>query len=1205
MIGSITGEITNGSLYQIKNRQLHKGAAMGNFVHLHLHSEYSLLDGACRIDDIPAAAAAAGHSAVAITDHGVMYGVVDFYEACLRHGVKPIIGCEVYVAPGSRFDKSEREGKASHLVLLVKDETGYKNLVKLVSLANTEGFYRRPRVDMELLTKYSDGLIALSACLSGYIPRCIAEGEFEKAVSHAEKLRGIFGEDGFYLELQDHGLREQAVVNSGLVEISKRCGIGLVATNDVHYIRRADSENQAVLMCIQTGNVMGDNSGIGFNSNEFYYKSTEEMERLFAGYEGAIENTCRIADMCNYDFVFGEIKLPAFALPAGVTADAKLREISYAGLSDKVNSGRIAYDGTFAEKDYTDRIDYELSVISRMGYSDYFLIVWDFVSYSKRRGIPVGPGRGSGAGSLVAFLIGITDLDPLRFGLLFERFLNPERVSMPDFDIDFCFNRRDEAIRYVKDKYGEDHTSQIITFGTMAARAVVRDVGRAYGIPYGDVDRIAKLIPHKMNMTLAEALKVKELRELYDSDDTVRRIIDTGTALEGMPRHASVHPAGVLITDLPVTDYVPIAVNGGVAVTQFTMDTVAELGLLKFDFLALRYLTIIDEAQRQIREHNTDFNIAEIGFDDKATYELLSAGKCDGVFQLESGGMRQMITQLRPESIADIIAAIALYRPGPMDFIPKYIECRHDPSKVSYSTPILEPILGETYGCIVYQEQVMQIFRDIAGYSLGKADLIRRAISKKKAGVIESERENFINGAAGRGVDKETAGKLFGEITDFANYAFNKSHAAAYAVLSYRTAYLKAHYPKEYYSALLSSVMAGQSKLSEYFSECARLGIKILPPSVNHSRRDFHVDGDNIRFGLSMLKNAGEVFIDSMLRERDENGNFDNYVDFISRMRKRDMNKRQLESLIKSGALDGMGAARSQLLAVYERVFDSFSESSALSGQIDMFSAAGMKTAPPKVTLPDIPEFTSREKLNLEKDSSGFYFSGHLLDDYSEHIDAVKPDRIANIKASFADDGEPDTVYIDKQSVTVAGIVTKRVIKTTRHGDDMAFVTVEDKSGEIEAVVFPKVLALCGHMLVRDSAVLITATVSVEEEGSVKLLANSVSPLAENGSAGLNEAVNARRSEALYPQKRRESLTKATEGIPDGAIVYLKVDSMDGSLRRRATAFIGLFEGNCPIVFYDCKTKKYFKSNLAVAAGEFTLRELKWILGEDAVAYKV
>jgi len=1167
----------------------------GEFVHLHLHTEYSLLDGACRISDIPKAAAEAGHTAVAITDHGVMYGVVEFYKACKKEGIKPIIGCEVYLARRGMNDRDRYlDSHSYHLVLLAKNETGYKNLVKLTSKAFTEGFYSKPRVDIDLLREHSEGLIALSACLAGYIPRAITAGNYEDAEAHAIMMNKIFGKGNFYLELQDHGIAEQAAVNRSIAELSESTGIPMVATNDVHYLRREDAENQAILMCIQTNNVITDGRPVGFETDEFYYKSTSEMYGLFSSYKNAIENTVRIAEMCNFDFDFGHTKLPKFIPENGMTPDDYLKHLAEEGLKSRLAKGHIVFTDERTESMYKERLEYELSIIFKMGYGQYYLIVWDFVNYAKAHGIPVGPGRGSGAGSLIAYLIGITDVDSIKFDLLFERFLNPERVSMPDFDIDFCYDRRDEVISYVREKYGEDHVVQIITFGTLAARAAVRDVGRALGMAYSEVDKVAREIPQELGITIERAIKDNSsLADMYKSDLKVKKLLDCACTLEGMPRHASTHAAGVVITDKPITEYVPISVNGGATVTQFDMDTVAELGLLKFDFLALRYLTIIHNAESAVKEMDPSFDLSSADINDKATYTLISQGQTDGVFQLESHGMRQMLTQLRPENINDIIAAIALYRPGPMDSIPRYIEARHGNTDIKYSIPSLASILDVTFGCIVYQEQVMQIFRNIAGYSFGHADVVRRAISKKKSDVLFSEREAFVEGAVARGTDREAATSLFNEIVSFANYAFNKSHAAAYAVLSFRTAYLKAHHPREYYAALLTSVFGSAAKISEYTAECKKLAIRVLPPDVNSSRRGFWVQGNDIRYGLLALRNIGAGFVDSLVAERELGGSFTDFDDFVDRMKKRDMNKKQLEALIKSGAMDSLGVKRSQMLAVYEKVMETGSGYSDET-QIDMFSMSeAIVSAAPKTAFPDIEEFSTREKLALEKESSGVYLSGHILDDYSKAISMQNVTRISDIISAFSDkpgeDAYASPVIKDKSKVKVAVIVNDRKTKTTRSGENMAFVTVEDKWGEIEVICFASTLEDHGYLLTTGSVVLLDATVSVKDENEIKLILRSAEPLLTNA-----EFIAA---EPIKPQET--SVKKAAK-------LYLKIPSQGSSQFRRAKSFVGIFdEGKTPVIFYDSEKREYLKELvLFCSVNGFILDELCELLGSENVIFK-
>ncbi len=1205
---------------------------MSDFVHLHLHSEYSLLDGACRVADIPKKAKEMGHSAVAITDHGVLYGAVAFYKACVAEGIKPIIGCEVYVARRTRHDRErEYDAKSYHLLLLCENEIGYRNLIWLVSKAFTEGFYGKPRIDMELLTGHTEGLIALSACLAGYIPQAILAGDMDKAEVHAREMAELFGKDRYYLEIQDHQLPDDPAVCQGILSLSRKTGIPMVATNDVHYLNRQDADTQAILMCIQTANVITDGKPVGFETNEFYYKSTAEMEMLFRGYEGAVANTVKIADMCHFDYTFGQIQLPRYTPENGMAPNAYLRSLALNGLAEKLRTGAVTPNEKYPESAYRDRIDYELSIIDSMGYSEYYLVVWDFVHHAKTAGIPVGPGRGSGAGSLVAFLIGITDINSLQFELLFERFLNPERVSMPDFDIDFCYDRRDEAIAYVREKYGEDHTAQIITFGTLAARAAVKDVGRAMGMSIPEVDAVAGKIPRELGITLEKAIEAnRELRDMYEEDPKVKRLLDTAKALEGMPRHASTHAAGVVITEKPLTEYVPVAVNSGIIVTQFDMDTVAELGLLKFDFLALRYLTIIRSAEDQIRETNPAFDLTRVDLADSATYDTICAGKTDGVFQLESEGMRQMLTQLKPRTLDDIIAAIALYRPGPMDSIPRYIEARHHPETIRYASPKLAPILDVTYGCIVYQEQVMQIFREIAGYTFGHADVVRRAISKKKQGVLEKEREAFLTGAVAGGMAAEDASSLFEDIVSFANYAFNKSHAAAYGVLSFQTAYLRTHYPLEYNCALLTSVLSSTGKLTEYITECNHRGIQVLPPDINKSYATFHVEGSSIRFGLAALKNVGPAFINAVVAEREAHGPFQDFGDFVGRMQGCDLNKRQVEYLIKGGAMDSLGAYRSQLLAVYELTLDTFGRmgSGQAAGQISMFDSLDEMMPETKNTVeyPDIPEYTAREKLSLEKESCGFYLSGHILDDYSAQLATIETVSIGEILRCFAED---EGTYRDRQNVTIAGCVSKRTNKMTKNGDPMAFVNLDDGTGEMELVCFPKKLAEWGHILQYDAAVIVKGTISARDEEDVKLLANQVTPMTANSQFAGKEPETLVGSDDAMPSP--SPITEETplplsplsevpatmlpeaeqiarpqpDKVPKNPRLFLRISSKESDLYRRLEAFCQIFPGPVPVILYYKDTASYEKEGLLCTfLSEFTVTELRELVGEENVVLK-
>lgn len=1173
---------------------------MSRFVHLHLHTEYSLLDGACRIKDIPRRAAECGHTAVAITDHGVMYGVLEFYNECKKNGIKPIIGCEVYVASGSRFERntSRDSSKYNHLVLLCENEVGYKNLMYLVSKGFTEGFYSKPRIDMELLSGHSEGLIALSACLAGRIPSLLLKGEYNEAVFAARELSDVFGKDNFYIELQDHGLTEQKQILPELVRLAKECGLGLVATNDCHYLRRENAQTQAVLMCIQTNTSILDGRPIGFETDEFYYKTTDEMQMLFGRYEGAIENTVKIAERCNLEFNFDSYKLPKYPTPDGLSAASYLRDLTEKGFKARISNKNIVLDRN--ENIYRERIDYELDVIERMGYSDYFLIVWDYVNFAHKNDIPVGPGRGSGAGSLVAYLIGITDIDPIKFDLLFERFLNPERVSMPDIDVDFCYNRRDEVIRYMFDKYGEDHVSQIIAFGTLGAKAVVRDVGRVMGMSYSDVDVVAKAIPRDPSVTLDDALLLPDMKELYESSPQIKKLIDTARELERMPRNITIHAAGIVVSDKPITEYLPLATSNGAIVTQFDMDTVAMLGLLKFDFLALRYLTIIDDTCRSIKERDPNFELDSIPLDDAAAYKLISDGNTQGVFQLESGGMRQMLTELAPDRFEDIIAAIALYRPGPMDSIPKYIESRHNAQTVEYAHPMLEPILNSTYGCIVYQEQVMSIFRVIAGYTYGHADVVRRSISKKKGDVLKSEKASFIDGAVLNGVERGVAEKLFDDMASFANYAFNKSHAAAYALISYRTAYLKAHYPCEYMASLITSVLGNMTKLAEYIGECSKYRIKVLPPDINESRMLFYPNGENIVFGLLALKNVGQQFIDNILRERSIGGRFADFENFISRMSKYDMNKRMVESLIKVGAFDSFGVYRSQLLASYETLIDTEQQKNRnnLSGQLDMFSVV-LDTAPitPKFKYPTLPEISAKEKLKMEKEVAGMCFSGNLLDSYSKHVSQLEYKKISELL-------DADTVK-DKETVRIVGIVTSVTIKTTKKNDKMAFFSIEDKYGEIECIAFPAQYEKNSTRIREDSALCIEGNISLREDEDTKILVSKIFELYEDSDYEIVSQIEKKKETSVDEKPITESSQRQEiSQKPLQNKLYLRVPDLRSREYLKAKNIVDIFEGQTNVIFYDSENAKYIPYAHGIALSEYIYKELVSLLGKENVVPK-
>ena len=1192
---------------------------MPEFVHLHLHSEYSLLDGACRIADIPVRAKSCGHTAVALTDHGVMYGAVAFYKACQKEGIKPIIGCEVYVAPGSRFDKSASRGQRTgyHMVLLCKNMTGYRNLMYLVSKGFTEGFYSKPRVDMELLRAHSEGLIALSGCLAGRVPQLLLAGNYEGAVEAAKEQAALFAPGDFYIEIQNHGLADQRQILPDLLRLANECGLPLVATNDCHYLRREDASTQAILMCIQTNTTIEEGRPIGFETDEFYYKSTEEMLRLFSAHPEAIENTARIADKCNLELDFGAVHLPHFPCPRGLTSPEYLRQLTEEGLIRRRETGMLGYGSggaVHSEEEYRARMEYELSVIESMGYADYFLIVADYVNFAKSRGIPVGPGRGSGAGSLVAFFLGITDVDSIAFDLLFERFLNPERVSMPDIDMDFCYNRRGEVIDYVIDKYGPDHVSQIVTFGTLAARAAIRDVGRALGLPYSTVDPVARAVPQELGITIEKALRLPELKALYEDSAEIRRLVDTAMALEGMPRNMSVHAAGILITEHPLYDFVPLAVSNEAVVCQYDMDTIAGLGLLKFDFLGLRYLTICHDAEMQIREREPDFVLENVTLSDAATFELISRGDTGGVFQLESGGMRQMLTELRPRTLDDVQAAIALYRPGPMDSIPTYIENSRHPDKVVYAVPMLKPILESTYGCIVYQEQVMNIFRSVAGYSFGHADIVRRAMSKKKADVLEAERESFLVGAEQNGIPSNVANELFDSMADFANYAFNKSHAASYALISYRTAYLKAHYPREYMAALLTSVLGNIPKTGEYIAECHRRGITVFAPDINRSFAQFHADNSQssgIRFGLAALKNIGPSFIDAVVRERESGGNFTSLDDFTRRMAARELNKRQLEALIKAGAFDGLGGInRRQMLTSYEKIVDLTQERSRrnLDGQMDMFSMAmptQESSSSPGFDYPDLPDFSFKEKLMQEKEASGMYFSGQMLDNYQDHIRALAPSDISSL---LEQDENGDYTVQERTRVTLAGMINHVTMKTTRKEERMAFFTLEDRYAEIECLVFPKIYTSYGEVNRPDTAICVRGTVSCRENEEPKILVDQILPLIDNetyGDAPLPSPAAPESEKKVQAPVALQVQTQPRESVQGKAgKLYLRLPDSRGKAYRKAVNLVEIFPGATPVVFYDGETKTYRAWRGGVALTDYLMGEFIRLLGERNVIFK-
>ncbi len=1177
-----------------------------SFVHLHVHSEYSLLDGACRIKDLVTAVKNAGQTAVAITDHGAMFGVIDFWRECKKQGIHPVIGCEVYVAPRSRFDKTpEFDRNYYHMVLLCKNQKGYENLTKLVSAGFTEGFYVKPRVDDELLRKYSDGLICLSACLAGEIPSRLLSSDYKGAVEKARIYQNIFGKENFYIEIQNHNIKEQQQILPDLLRISKEIDAPLVATNDCHYVEKSDAKVQEILMCIQTNHTLQDEDRMRFETEEFYIKTEEEMLEAFPQYRDAIENTQLIADRCTVDFEFGKRKLPVFDVPNNEDHYEYFRRNCYEGL--------YRHYGNNPDKALVERLEYELSTINRMGFVDYYLIVNDFIQYAKSQGIPVGPGRGSGAGSLCAYCIGITGIDPIKYNLLFERFLNPERVSMPDFDIDFCKDRRGEVIDYVIRKYGYSHVAQIVAFGTMAARGVVRDVGRALGISYATCDTVAKLIPFELNMTLSKALTLsKDLKTKYDTDMEIHELIDYSMKLEGMPRHTTTHAAGVIIADRPVSDYVPLARNDDQIVTQFTMTTLEELGLLKMDFLGLRNLTVIDDTLKLIRVNNPSFTLDEIKEGDKGVYSMLSLGNTEGVFQFESQGMKNVLMGLKPESLEDLIAVISLYRPGPMDSIPTYIENRHNPSKVRYKHPLLASILDVTYGCIVYQEQVMQIFRTLAGYSLGRADLVRRAMSKKKHDVMLKEREIFINGLVDengnievegcvrRGVSREVAESVYEEMKSFASDAFNKSHAASYAFISYQTAWLKYHYPKEYMAALLSSVLDNQNKMAGYIADCHRMGIEVLPPHVNFSSHSFTVDKGNIRYGLMAIKNLGKNFIDSIIEER-KKGSFTSLQDFCKRLHSKSMNSRALESLIKCGALDNLGANRRVMLSVVKAVLDDleYEKKRNMDGQMSLFETDESSQKSAEIKFPDLPEFPLVELLAMERDMAGMYLSGHPISEYEWYARKIKADRIGDIIST-----ESDKRYKDSQSVNLVCIVSRFRTQITKSNQMMAFVTVEDRSGSIEVIVFPKALSQFGSHLNEGSVICVTGNVSSREDEDPKILLNSLTPVSREDKEK-QDSSNLPSTPAAYESKTQNSAQKEVS-FNSASALYLRLDRKDSPMFDRVRNLISIFDGGTPVFFYLKEENKLLKAprELWVDLNEVMISELKRCLGEENVKLK-
>ena len=1144
-----------------------------SFVHLHVHTEYSLLDGACRISGIMDRVKELGQTAVAITDHGVMYGCIDFYKAAKAAGVKPIIGCEVYVARRGLADRVYGiDNDPYHLVLLCKDRKGYENLCLMVSEAFINGFYGKPRVDLALLEKYHEGLIALSACLAGGVPQYLLANDYDQAKAYALKMAKIFGEGDFFLELQDHGIDEQRPVNQGVMRIARETGLPLVVTNDAHYLRKEDAAMQDVLLCIQTGKMVEDQDRMRFSTEEFYLKSEEELRQLFPGCDEAFENTARIAERCNVEFVFNEYHLPSFPVPEGYTNEGYFRKLCMDGFKERYPD---------PPQEYLDRLEYEIGVISRMGYVNYYLIVWDFIRYAKENGIPVGPGRGSGAASIVAYCMHITEVDPMQYALIFERFLNPERVSMPDFDTDFCQERRPEVIEYVMRKYGADHVAQIATFGTMAARGAIRDVGRALNFTYAETDVVAKLVPSTPKITLKEALEASpKLKEMYDTDERVRKLIDTARALEGMPRNTSTHAAGVVITAEPVCNYVPLSRNDDTIVTQYTMTTIEELGLLKMDFLGLRNLTVIKDAERQIQKIDPSFKIDDVPDDDPATFAMLAEGKTQGVFQLESAGITGVCVNMKPTSIEDLTAIVALYRPGPMDSIPTFIANKLDHRKIRYKTPLLEPILKVTYGCIVYQEQVIEIFRSLGGYTMGQADNIRRAISKKKMKVIEAERKVFvygdpeqsITGCIGHGVPEAVAQSIYDEIVDFANYAFNKAHAVCYAVVSYQTAYLKCHWPRQYMAALMTSVLDSAPKVAGYIAECKELHIPVLPPDINHSDDPFTVDGEAIRFGLGAVKNVGHGLIRSVVAKREEGGPFRSLEEFIQRMGEGELNKRAVENFIKCGAMDCFGHHRSELLAVFDHMMDAIASTRKrnLDGQIGLFSMLEQEDTSIAMPIPKMEERPRAELMAMEKETTGIYISGHPMDDYRRFLKGTHVVRMGELM------GE-DSRFEDEQIVSVAGIVQAVKMKTTRNNSMMAYVTVEDDTAAIEMLAFSNVLGQFGAYLKENQPVVITGRLSLRDDKEPQIIINRARPITD--------------------------LLQAPEpAAPVVQTLYLKLDSEEDPRYQKVRSIVNMFPGEETVKVFFADTRKM--RGAKASFHERMVAELKNVLGEANVVLK-
>ncbi len=1208
---------------------------MTEFTHLHIHTEYSLLDGACRIKPLIKRVKELGMKSIAMTDHGVMYGAVDFYKACKAEGINGIIGCEVYVAQRTRFDKVHGlDNERYHLVLLAENQKGYENLIKMVSAAWTEGFYTKPRVDKELIEKYHEGIICLSACLAGEIPQAILKGDYEKAKEIALWYQNVFGKNNYFLEIQDHGIADQKTSNPMIIKLARELDIPLVATNDAHYITKEDAEIQKILVCIATKHTIEEDTGMGFETDEFYVKSGDEMAELFPDVPDAISNTNLIAERCHVDFEFGNTKLPIFEVPDN--------RDHFEYFSDLCYKGMVKRYGEDYPQEYLERLDYELGVINQMGFIDYFLIVWDYINYAKSVGIPVGPGRGSGAGSIAAYTCGITDIDPMRYSLLFERFLNPERVSMPDFDIDFCYERRQEVIDYVVRRYGADHVSQIATFGTLAAKGAVRDVGKVLGMSVAECTAIQKEIPQELGMTIEKALQSnQELKKMYDENPMVKKVLDTSIKIEGMPRNTGMHAAGVVICDKPVDEYVPLFKSGDSVVTQYYKGWVEALGLLKMDFLGLRTLTVIDDAVNMIKKKDPNINIMDIDVDDQNVYKMLGEGGTFGVFQCESGGIRSLMINMQPHNLEDIIAVIALYRPGPMDFIPAYLANRQDPEHIKYHTPELKPILDVTYGTIVYQEQVMQIFRELAGYSLGAADMVRRAVAKKQADVLEQQRKYFLYGSDGtdggskcdgclkRGITEEAANAIFDDMASFASYAFNKSHSAAYAYVTYQTAWLRCYYPQEFMAAMLTSVLDNTDKVVGYITEChTNLGFKVLPPSVNESDEKFTVVGENVRFGLLAIKNLGSGVIKEILRERAENGPFETFYSFCKRCYGKELNRRALENLIKSGAVDCFGLNRNQMYQMIEDILTALEndKKGKIEGQIGLFDLGSSLAKAIEPTPPNVKEFPEKQRLAFEKETTGLYMSGHPMTEHQRLAQSLGSAKTSDIVNSSVSD--IDSVYKDGDKIRLLGILSIVRKKITKNDTTMAFLTMEDIYGSIEVLVFPKKFDKYSEFFVEDEIILLTGKVSLRDDEIPKLLCEEVVPLREipddeaylkdyklperdyklNQSAystyeksiPVNRDTENIKSEAKSASVNNSSEKKSTKGL------FIKVSSQSSDECIKSRKMCSIFEGNIPVILYYNDTKKYdFNSGIRTANSPELIKGLKKFLGDNNVVLRL